>query len=143
MTDTALNQTVTAYLAVDGAAAAIEFYKQAFGAEERYRIPGPDGKIGHAELFIGNSLIYLADDWPEGDFFSPLTRGGVSVAFALDVDDADAAVERAVAAGARIIREPRDEPFGRTADVADPFGHRWSLTKVNPNFKPEDMMGAS
>ena len=143
MTESALNQTVTAYLAVEGAAEAIEFYKRAFGAEERYRIPGPDGTIGHAELFMGNSLIYLADEWAEGEFFSPHTRGGVSVVFSLEVDDADAAVQRAVAAGATIFRELRDEPYGRTGDVVDPFGHRWSIMKVNPNFKPEDMMGAS
>ena len=140
MTDNALNQTVTAYLSVNGAADAIEFYKKAFGAAERYRIPNPDGKIGHAELMIGNSLIYLADEWPEGDFYSPATRGHTTVSFALEVDDCDAAVERAVSAGAVIERPIRDEPYGRTADVRDPFGHRWGIMKVNADFKPEDML---
>jgi PhnB protein len=139
--EAALNQTVTAYLAVEGGAAAIEFYKKAFGATERFRIPGPDGKVGHAELFIGNSLVYLADEWPEGDFLSPRSRGGSTVFLGLEVDDADAVFERAVAAGATVNRPMRDEPYGRTGDIVDPFGHRWSILTVNPNFKPEDMGG--
>ncbi len=143
MSEAALNQTVTPYLSVKGAAAAIEFYKQAFGAGERYRIPGPDGKIVHAELFIGSSLVYLADEFESEDFFSPITRGGTTVLFAMEVPDADAAFQRAVDAGATVQRAMRDEPYGRTGDVTDPFGHRWSIMTVNPNFKPEDMMGGS
>jgi PhnB protein len=137
----ALSQTVTAYLACKGAAEAIEFYKQAFGAEERFRIPGPNDTIGHAELFIGNSLVYLADEWPEGDFLSPKTRGGSTVFLGLVVSDCDAAFERAVNAGATIDRPLRDEPYGRTGDLLDPFGHHWSIVTVNPDFKPEDMGG--
>jgi len=140
VSEAALNQTVTAYLAVKGAAEAIEFYKRAFGAEERYRIPGPNNTIGHAELFIGNSLIYLADEWAEGDFFSPLTRGGATTSFVVEVDDATAAFARAISAGAREVRPLREEPYGRVGDVEDPFGHRWEFLTVNPNFKPEDMM---
>jgi PhnB protein len=140
MTDAALNQTVTAYLACNGAADAIEFYKRAFGAEERYRIPGPNDTIGHAELFIGNSLIYLADEWPEGNFYSPKTRGGPTASFMIEVPDCDAAIERAIAAGGTAGRPARDEPYGRTGDILDPFGHRWTFLSVNPNFKPEDMM---
>jgi PhnB protein len=140
MSEAALNQTVTAYLACNGAAAAIDFYKRAFGAEERYRIPTPDGGIGHAELLIGNSLVYLADEWPEGNFFSPSTRGGPTASFMIEVPDCDAAFARAIAAGGKEVRPLRDEPYGRTGDLEDPFGHRWSLLTVNPNFKPEDMM---
>jgi PhnB protein len=141
MSEQALNQTITPYLAVKGGAEAIEFYKKAFGATERYRIPNPDGGVAHAELFIGNSLIYLADEWPEGDFLSPRTRGGASTILSLEVPDADAVFQRALSAGAAIDRPMRDEPFGRTGDVVDPFGHRWSILTVNPNFKPEDMGG--
>ena len=137
----ALSQTITPYLAIKGAAEAIEFYKKAFGATERYRIPAPDGSVGHAELFIGNSLIYLADDWSDGDFYSPKMRGGTTIILSLEVPDADAIFRRAVDAGAKITRPMRDEPYGRTGDVEDPFGHRWSIMTVNPNFKPEDMGG--
>jgi PhnB protein len=141
--EAALNQTVTAYLSVDGAAEAIEFYKSAFGATERYRIPGPNGTIGHAELFIGNSLIYLADEWPEGGMLSPRKRGGPTTSFMLEVPDADAAFARAINAGAKQNRPMRDEPYGRTGEFTDPFGHRWSVLTVNPNFKSEDMMGTT
>ena len=141
MSEQALNQTLTAYLAVKGGAEAIDFYKRAFGATERYRIPAPGGKVGHAELFIGNSLVYLADEAPELDFLSPLTRGGATAIFAIEVDDADAAFKRALDAGATVDRDLRDEPYGRTGDLRDPFGHRWSVMKVNPDFKPEDMGG--
>jgi len=127
-------------IAVDGAAAAIDFYKRAFGAEERYRIPAPEGKIGHCELFIGNSLVYLADEFESENFFAPKTPGRAGVYFMLEVDDADAAFEQALGAGATVARPLRNEPFGRTGDVLDPFGHRWSVLKVNPDFKPEDMM---
>jgi PhnB protein len=139
MSEAAPSQTVTAYLACKGAAEAIEFYKDAFGATERYRIPNADGSVGHAELVIGNSLVYLADEWPEGDFLSPATRGGVSVSFMIEVADADAAFARAIGAGAIEVRPMRDEPYGRTGDLRDPFGHRWSFLTVNPDFKPEDM----
>jgi PhnB protein len=141
MSDASPSQSVTAYLAIDGAAEAIEFYKRAFDAEERFRIPGPDGKVGHAELTIGNSVVYLADEWAEGDFYSPRTRGGTTVTLGLEVADCDAAFQRAVSAGATMRRELRDEPYGRTGDVEDPFGHRWSLVTPNPDFKPEDMGG--
>jgi PhnB protein len=140
MTETAPSQTVTAYLAVKNAEMAIDFYRRALGATERYRIPAPEGKIGHCELFIGNSLIYLADEFESENFFAPRTPGSAGVYFMIEVDDADAAFERALRAGATVARPLRDEPFGRTGDVLDPFGHRWSFLKVNPDFKPEDMM---
>ena len=142
MSENVPSQSVTAYLAINGAAEAIEFYKQAFGATEHYRLPAPGGKVGHAELIIGNSLVYLADEAPELDFLSPTTRGGATAIFAIEVDDADAAFERAVSAGATVDRGLRDEPYGRTGDPRDPFGHRWLVIKVNPDFKPEDMEGA-
>lgn len=130
---------VTAYLCADGAAAAIDFYRRAFGAEERYRLPGPDGRLGHAEITIGATTLMLSDEWPEMGVHSPKSLGGYSVSFVLDVPDADAAFERAVAAGATVERPLKDEPYGRSGWVIDPFGHRWSIMTANPDFKPGDM----
>jgi len=130
---------VTAYLCADGAADAIEFYKRAFGAEERYRMAGPDGKLGHAEITIGETVIMLSDEWPEGGVLSPPKLHGHSVSFVLDVADADAAFRRAVDAGATVARPLKDEPYGRGGWVVDPFGHHWSIMKPNPGFKPEDV----
>ncbi len=134
-----MGQTVTAYLSVRGAAEAIEFYKRAFGAEERYRIPNPDGRIGHAELSFGDSIVSLADEWPEMGVLSPLSRGGTTVSLVLEVPDCDAVFERAVAAGASIERPLTDAPYGRGGWLIDPFGHRWSVMTPNPEFKPEDL----
>jgi PhnB protein len=130
---------VTTYICASGAADAIEFYKRAFGAEERYRLPQPDGRLGHAEITIGDTLLMISDEWPEMRVLSPATLGGNSVSLVLDVPDADAAFQRAVEAGARVERPLKDEPYGRGGWVIDPFGHRWSIMTANPDFKPEDM----
>ena len=130
---------VTPYLCAKGAAAAIAFYEAAFGATERYRLPNADGTLGHAELTIGDTTIYLSDEAPSLGVFSPATLKGNSCSFVVDVDDADAAFARAVAAGATVERPVTDAPYGRGGWVVDPFGHRWSLQTPNPNFKPEDM----
>jgi PhnB protein len=130
--------SVTAYLACDGAAKAIEFYTKAFGAKELYRMED-GGKIGHAELTIGDTVLFLSDEWAEYKVLSPNTLKGSSVSFVLDVADVDAAWGRAIGAGARVERPITEAPFGRSGWLVDPFGHRWNLMTPNPDFKPEDM----
>jgi PhnB protein len=120
--------SVTPYLAVDDAAAAIAFYKEAFGAIEVMRMPAPGGKIGHAEVEIGGSRVMLADEYPDMDFRSPKAYGGTPVTLHLYVADVDAVARRAVAAGAREIRPVEDQFYGdRTGTFEDPFGHVWHL----------------
>ncbi|HEX7097553.1 MAG TPA: VOC family protein, partial [Acidimicrobiales bacterium] len=125
-----LADRIVPYLMIDGAAAAIDFYREAFGAEERYRMAMPDGSIGHAEITIGGAVVYLADapaDMP-GDAANPKRLGGSTVLLHRYVPDVDAAVERARSAGATVVRAPEDQFYGdRAALVADPFGHLWSL----------------
>ena len=122
------HHSVTAYLIVKGAAQAIEFYKKAFGATEGLRLNGPGGKVMHAELKIGDSHIMLADEFPEMEALSPQTVGGSPVSLVLYVPDADGATDRAVAAGAKILRPIKDQFYGdRSATIADPFGHKWTI----------------
>ncbi len=132
---------VTPYIAVKGAAEAIEFYKQAFGATEPgARITEPDGRIGHAELVFGDSHIYLADEYPEIDALGPESLGGAGVRFVLNVDDADALWEQAVAAGATAVRPLEDQFYGeRSGMLADPFGHRWMVSMTLEEVSPEEM----
>jgi PhnB protein len=120
-------RSVTPYLAVDGAARAIAFYAEAFGARERMRLDAPGGKIGHAELEIGDSIIMLADPWPGGSFEAP--RGeSASVAIHIYVADADAVFARALAAGATAIRPVETHFYGdRGGMLRDPFGHHWHV----------------
>ncbi len=119
---------VTPYLSIRGAAAALEFYKKAFGATEIMRMPGPKGDIGHAEIRIGDSRIMLADEYPEIQFLSPASRGGTTVSIHLYVKDVDAMVERALAAGAKLTRPVADQFYGdRTGSLEDPFGHMWHV----------------
>jgi PhnB protein len=120
--------TVTPYLACGDAARAIEFYKKAFGAAEVFRMPGPDGRIGHAEVKIGGSRVMLTDEYREMDFLSPLTRGGTTVHIHLYVPDVDKMAERALGAGAKLLHPVQDKFYGdRTGTVQDPFGHVWHL----------------
>jgi PhnB protein len=120
--------TVTPYLACGDGAAAIEFYKKAFGAQEKFRMDGPGGSIGHAEIAIGDSRIMLASDHPAMDFLSPKSRGGSPVHIHLYVKDCDALAERAVKAGAKLVRKVEDQFYGdRLGTVEDPFGHVWHL----------------
>jgi PhnB protein len=125
---TTLATSVTPYLCASPASEAIEFYKRAFDAEVMMRMDEPDGRIGHAELWIGSSTVMIADEWPEYGVLSPKKLNGNSVSLVLTVTDADAAFGRALGAGATIERPLRDEPYGRTAWVVDPFGHRWCIT---------------
>jgi PhnB protein len=120
--------TVTPYLACGDAAGAIEFYKKAFGAAEVVRMPGPDGKIAHAEVRIGDSRIMLTGEYAAMDFLSPASRGGTTVHIHLYVNDCDALTGRAVKAGAKLVRAPSDQFYGdRMGTVQDPFGHVWHL----------------
>jgi PhnB protein len=131
---------VMPYLAVDGAAAAIDFYKNVLGARERMRMPTPDGRIGHAELEVGSSVIMLADESPEMDFVGPKKVGGTPVAIHVYVNDVDAAVERAADGGAMITRAVEDRFYGdRSGQFIDPFGHRWDLATHVEDVPPEEM----
>jgi len=132
--------TVTPYLYVKGAANAIDFYKKAFGAEEIMRFPGPDGRIGHAEIRIGDSPIMLADEHPEMNAIGPQTRGGTTVGFAIYVPDVDQRVARAVAEGAKIVRPVQNQFYGdRSGTLADPFGHTWTIATHVEDVPPAEM----
>ena len=139
MVDGSSVQHATAYLCANGASEAIDFYKKAFGAEEKYRMTGDDGRIGHAEIAIGATTLYLSDEWPEMRVLSPNTLNGHSVSFVLEIADLDAARGRAIGAGAKVERAIAEAPYGRGGWLIDPFGHRWNLMTSNPDFKPEDM----
>ena len=132
--------TVTPYLAVDDAAEAIEYYKKAFGAKERGRMETPDGKIGHAELEIGDSLVMLSDPIPEATTRTPKELGGTSASVFLYVEHVDAVVKRAVDAGATVTMEVADQFWGdRFGSVQDPFGHSWSIATHVEDVPPEEM----
>ncbi|MGA2496990.1 MAG: VOC family protein [Tepidisphaeraceae bacterium] len=120
--------TVTPYLIVNGAAAAIEFYKRAFGAAEILRLPGPDGRIMHAEIKIGDSPVMLGDECPEMNIRSPQTLGNTPVGMMLYVEDIDAVFAQAIAAGGRAVRPVADQFYGdRAGTLLDPFGHKWTI----------------
>ena len=132
--------TITPYLAVDNAAAAIEYYKKAFGAKERVRMDGPEGKIAHAELEIGDSLVMLSDPFPQGTTKSPKELGGTTAGVFMYVEDVDAAVKQATDAGAEVTMEVSDMFWGdRFGSVRDPFGHEWSIATHVEDVPPEQM----
>lgn len=131
---------VTPYLSIKGAAAAIDFYKKAFGAVEVVCMPQPDGRIGHAELKFGDSYVMLADEFPEMNVVGPKTLGNTSVGILLYVDDVDKTVERAIALGAKIIKPVQDQFYGdRNATLEDPFGHKWTVAIHIEDVTPEEM----
>jgi PhnB protein len=133
-------QRVTPYLYGDGAGSAIDFYCSAFGARERMRMPASDGKIGHAELEIGDSVIMLADANPEMDARSPRSLGGTPVALHVYVDDVDRVFEQAVEAGAKQLRPVENQFYGdRSGQFEDPFGHRWNVATHVEDVAPEEM----
>jgi PhnB protein len=134
--------TLTVYLAIPNAAEAIDFYKRAFGASERYRLPGQDGKgVGHAEILIGNSIVMLSDESPWGLAKSPETLHGNTTGLCLYVADVDAAFQRAVDAGATILRPLQDQFYGdRTGTITDPFGYHWTVMSHIEDVAPEEMM---
>jgi PhnB protein len=132
--------SVIPYLVVDGAARAIDFYKSAFGATEMFRMPGPGGKIGHAEIKIGDSVIMLADEHPEVGARSPRSIGGSPVSILLYVDDVDAMSARATAAGAKVTRPVTDQFYGdRAGSFEDPFGHQWHIHTHVEDVSSEEM----
>jgi PhnB protein len=132
--------TVTAYLIIKDAARAIDFYKKAFGAAELMRFEGPGGKLGHAEIRIGDSPIMLADEHPEMGYRSPQALGGTPVSLLLYVPDVDALFQQAVAAGATVQRPLQDQFYGdRTATLADPFGHVWTIATHKEDVSLEEV----
>ena len=134
-TQTSNTQTITAYISVRNAAAAIAFYVEAFEAVEVSRLVGDDGRIGHAEITIGSSKLMLADEYPEIDVVGPQTRGGPTCSFTIEVPDVDASFAHAVAAGATVERPVADQFHGnRMGWVRDPFGHRWTLSTPIADF---------
>ncbi len=139
--DLEFQNTVTPYLCVAGAAAAIDFYVDAFGAVEHHRMVGDDGRVGHAEIVIGTSRIMLADEYPEIDVLAPTTRGGTSTTFTLTTPDAatlDAMFTRALELGATELRPVEDQFYGhRQGTLRDPFGHQWSISSPIADFDDE------
>jgi PhnB protein len=132
--------TVSPYLAVDDAARAIEYYVKAFGAKEVVRMDAPGGKVGHAELEIGDSRIMLADPFPQASTRPPKEMGGTSVSVFMYVEDVDAVVKQAVDAGATVSMEVSDQFWGdRFGSITDPFGHVWSIATHVEDVPPEEM----
>ena len=131
---------LTPYLIVDGASAAIDFYGSVLGASERMRMPMPNGRIGHAELELGDSLLMLADENPDMDIRGPASLGGTPVSMHLYVEDADAVFARALEAGAKALRPLEDRFYGdRSGQFEDPFGHRWDVSTHVEDVPPEEM----
>ncbi|MBC5823543.1 MAG: VOC family protein [Candidatus Eremiobacteraeota bacterium] len=128
------------YLRLRRANEAIDFYAQAFGATELFRLTEPSGRIGHAELQFGPSVIMLSEEYPEHGILGPESTGGPSVSIHLHVEDVDAVFARAVAAGAIAVRPPTDHFYGeRSGTVRDPFGHDWLLGHQIEEVAPEEM----
>jgi PhnB protein len=135
--------SLTPFLTVRDAARAIEFYKEAFGAKERGVMKGPDGKIMHAELMIGDSIIMLSDEFPDFGCLSPQSIGGSAVGLHIYLDGVDAAFERAVKAGAQIEMPVMDQFWGdRYGKLKDPFGHKWSIGTHIKDMSPAEMKEA-
>jgi PhnB protein len=131
---------VSPYLVVDGAQKAIEFYTTVLGATERMTMPGPDGRIGHAELQLGDSLIMLADEFPAMGIKGPSAYGGSPVSISVYVEDVDATLDKATGAGASVVRPLENQFYGdRSATFDDPFGHRWTIATHVEDVSPEEM----
>ncbi len=132
--------SLTPYLVIKGAEQAIEFYQKIFGAIETVRMPGPEGRVMHAEMKIGNSIVMLSDESPERGYLSPTTIGGTGSSVLLYTDDVDATYQAAVAAGSRSDQPPTDMPWGdRMANICDPFGHNWAIATHTEDVSPEEM----
>jgi PhnB protein len=132
--------SITPFLTVRDAARAIEFYKNAFGAVDRGIMKGPDGKIMHAEMMIGDSIIMLSDEFPEFGALSPQTTGGAGMGLHIYVDGVDAAFDRAVKAGAEVEMPVMDQFWGdRYGKLKDPFGHKWSIATHTADLSLEEM----
>ena len=134
------HNSVSAYLIVDGAARALDFYKSAFGATELFRHEAPGGKIGHAEVRIGDTVVMLADVHPDFDAHGPAKYGGSPVSLHLYVEDVDKVAQRAVAAGARVKRPVADQFYGdRLGTLEDPFGHTWHVSTHIEDVSAEEL----
>jgi uncharacterized glyoxalase superfamily protein PhnB len=128
------------YLRVRCALAAIAFYTDVFGAKERFRLTEPSGRIGHCELDLGNLVLMLSDEYPEYDIRGPQTPGATGCLIHLHVDNADALADKAVAAGAMLVRPSADQFYGeRSCTIRDPFGHEWMLGHEIEKVAPEEM----
>jgi PhnB protein len=140
MTPSLPKQTVSAYLIAKDAARAIDFYKRAFNANERFVLKEPNGKVGHAELDIRGTTFMLADEYPDFGALGPMAIGGSPIKMHLYVDDADAAVAQAVSAGATLLRPLKNEFYGdRSGMVADPFGYSWFIASRVEEVSPQEM----
>jgi PhnB protein len=132
--------SVTPYLFIKGAASAIEFYKSVFGATEIMRMTGPDGKVGHSEIKIGDSTIMLADENPQAGARSPQTIGGTAVSMHVYVPNVDGVVQKAVDGGAKLARPVKDQFYGdRSGTLIDPFGHMWNVATHIEDVTPEEI----
>jgi PhnB protein len=132
--------TATPCLIVKGAAEAIEYYKKAFGARELMRFAAPGGKVGHAEIKIGNSPIMLADEYPDMGFRGPQSLGGTAASILLYVEDVDRLFAQAIAAGGKVDRPVKDQFYGdRSGTLKDPFGHVWTIATHKEDLSPEEM----
>ena len=132
--------SVTPYLVIAGAGAAIDYYKRVFGAKERMRMDAPGGRIGHAELEIGDSVVMLADEFPDMGFRGPRAMGGTPVSLLLYIENVDEVFKRAIAAGAKELKPVADQFYGdRMGTLEDPFGHVWSIATHVEDVPPEEM----
>jgi len=132
--------TITPYLIVNGAAKAIDFYKKALGAVELYRLPTPDGKVGHAEIRVGDSIIMLADEMKEMNYLGPKARGGTSVSLLVYGPNVDAQFKKAIAAGGKVAKPLQDQFYGdRSGTFTDPFGHMWTVATHIEDVSPDEM----
>ncbi|MDY0883165.1 VOC family protein [Dongia soli] len=133
-------RSITPYLVVDGGMAAVEFYKKVFGAVERLRVDRPGGKIGHTELMIGDSVIMMADEYPEMNARGPKSIGGSPVSLVLYVPDVDAVAKKAVEAGGTLERPVETKFYGdRMGTIKDPFGHIWHIATHVEDVSPEEL----
>ncbi len=132
--------SVTPYLIVNGAASALDFYKKAFGATEVMRMTQPDGKVGHAEIRIGDSVVMMADEFPERGIRSPESYGGSPISLMVYVDDVDLLFPQAIAAGGKELSPVSDQFYGdRSGILQDPFGHTWSIATHKEDLTPEQI----
>jgi PhnB protein len=132
--------TATPYLIVDGAAKALDYYKNAFGAHEMFRMPGPNNKIMHAEIKIGDSVIMLADEFPQMGHRGPLALGGSPVSIMLYVNDVDVTFKKAISSGGKELRPVENQFYGdRSGMLTDPFGHVWNVATHVEDVSPEEM----
>ncbi len=132
--------SVTPYLIIQGAAKAIEFYKSVFGATEKFRMPMDDGRLGHAEIVIGDSVVMMADEHPERGYVGPRARGGTPVSMMVYVEDVDAVARRFVQAGGKVLQEVKDQFYGdRSGTFEDPFGHQWTIGTHKEDLTAEEM----